>query len=117
MTLVAGSKFGDRHLLPTTPFTLLPDEFFNEKRWLEMDRGRWRFGDHITIGEARVLVRLLARLAAWPALQDRFLFSLQDNRPTACSMMKGRSPSFALNRILRQKSALCLAGGLQLGLP
>jgi len=34
-----------------------------------------------------------------------------------CSMMKGRSPSFALNRILRQKAAICLAGGLRVGLP
>ena len=81
------------------------------------DRGRWRLVTISQLGEARVVVRLLTRLAAWPALQDHFLFSLQDNRPTACSMMKGRSPSFALNRILRQKSALCLAGGLRLGLP
>ncbi len=117
LDVVGGSKFGDRHLLPTTPFTLLPAEFFVEKRWMEVDRGRWKYGDHITIGEARVVVRLLTRLAAWPALQDHFLFSLQDNRPTACSMMKGRSPSFALNRILRQKAAICLAGGMRLGLP
>lgn len=111
LDVIGGSKFGDRHLQPTTPFTLLPQEFFDEV-W-----GRWKYGDHITIGEARVVVRLLTRVAAWPSLQDHFLFSLQDNRPTACSMMKGRSPSFALNRVLRQKAAICLAGGLRLGLP
>ena len=117
LDVVGGSKFGDRHLQPTTPFTLLPEQLFNEERWRELDRGRWRYGDHITIGEARVVVRMLTRVAAWPSLQDHFLFSLQDNRPTACSMMKGRSPSFALNRVLRQKAAICLAGGLRVGLP
>lgn len=117
LDVIGGSRFGDRYLLPTTPFTMLPTQFFQEDRWKELDRGRWQFGDHITIGEARVVVRLLTRVAAWPALQDRFLFSLQDNRPTACSMMDGRSPSFSLNRILRQKAAICLAGGLRVGLP
>ena len=98
---VGGSKWPDRPLQPTVPFTLLPPKLFDTHRWLDL----------------RTVVKLLRRIASWPQLRDSWVISLQDNKPTACSMAKGRSPSFALNRILRQKSAVCIASGLRLFLP
>lgn len=114
---LTGTKFPDRPLVPTVPFSRLPDQFFTPERWTAVDRGRWRYGDHITLGEARTVLKLLQRLASWPSVHGCAVFSLQDNQPTACSMAKGRSPSYSLNRILRQKAAVCLAARLRLFLP
>ena len=112
-----GAKHPEKMLKPTVPFTMLPAKLFDEERWTEVERGRWKHGDHITIGESRTVVRLLRRIGAWPQLHGRTFFTLQDNRPTACSMSKGRSPSYQLNRVLRQKAAVCLAAQLRVFLP
>eukprot|EP00438_Fugacium_kawagutii_P028165 Skav233604 [mRNA] locus=scaffold109:47718:52210:+ [translate_table: standard] len=48
-----GLKHPDRPICPTVPFTLLPDSLFVPDRWIEVERGRWRFEDHITLGESR----------------------------------------------------------------
>lgn len=112
-----GARYPEKPLKPTVPFTLLPQALLEQSRWKPVCRGRWRFGDHITLGESRAVVKLLNRIGAWPALQGRVIFSLQDNMPTACSMSKGRSPSFPLNRLLRKKAAICLAARLRAFLP
>ncbi len=112
-----GTRYPDRPLKPTVPFTRLPDDFFVADRWKAVQWGRWRYGDHITIGESRTVVKLLERLAAWPGVHGSAIFSIQDNQPSACAMAKGRSPSFALNRVLRQRAALCLSSSLKLFLP
>ena len=112
-----GTRFPERPLKPTVPFTRLPDDFFRADRWKAVTWGRWQYGDHITIGESRTVVKLLERLASWPSVHGCAIFSIQDNQPTACAMAKGRSPSFALNRVLRQRAALCLSSGLKLYLP
>lgn len=112
-----GAKFPGRALTPTVPFTLLSEELFCPERWVLVESGRWRFSEHITLGESRTVVKLLRKIAAVPELHGSLVLSLQDNRPTACSMTKGRSPSFPLNRLLRQKAAVCLAGNLRVLLP
>ena len=112
-----GAKYPEKALVPTVPFTLLAPQLFEESRWLEVEHGRWRFGDHITIGESRTVLKMLRRVSSWPGLHGVALFSLQDNMPTACSMTKGRSPSFPLNRVLRMKAAACLAARLRVFLP
>ncbi len=112
-----GAKYPQRSLKPTVPFTLLPEEFFVPERWFVVDSGRWKFAEHITLGESRTVVKLLDRLASQCKCHGQAVFSLQDNRPTACSMAKGRSPSYALNRLLRRKAALCLATGIRMFLP
>ena len=104
-------------LQATIPTTLLPDSIFHDSEWHTISYGRWRFHDHITIGEARAVVRLLKRLAMFPHFSRSMIISLQDNLPTACAMSKGRSSSYPLLRIIRQKSATCLASGLRLFLP
>lgn len=112
-----GAKFPEKALVPTVPFTLLSPQLFDDGRWLEVEHGRWRYGDHITIGESRTVLKMVRRVAAWPGLHGMALFSLQDNMPTACSMTKGRSPSFSLNRVLRMKAAACVAARLRVFLP
>ena len=114
---IGGTKWPDRPIVPTVPFTLLPSQLFDEQRWRDLGHGRWRQADHITLGESRTVVKLLRRIASWPQLRGSWVVSLQDNKPTACSMTKGRSPSYALNRVLRQKAGACLAAGLRLYLP
>ena len=103
-----GAKYPRKALVPTIPHTMLPDQLFRSERWTEVEHGRWLYGDHITIGEARAVLKMLRRVSAWQALHGRAIFTLQDNMPTASSMTKGRSPSFALNRILRMKAATCV---------
>ena len=103
--------------MPTVPFTLLPEQLFRADRLTPVEHGRWLYGDHITIGESRTVLKMLRRVGAWPGLHGRAVFSLQDNMPTASSMTKGRSPSFSLNRILRMKAATCLAARLRAFLP
>ncbi len=112
-----GAKYPHKALRPTVPFTMLPESLFCAERWLPVERGRWRYGDHITIGESRTVLKLLRRLGAWPSLHGKVVFSLQDNMPTSCAMAKGRSPSFSLNRILRMKAAICLASRFRSFLP
>ena len=114
---VGGARHPEKMLKPTVPFSMLPQQLFDEPRWKEVERGRWKHGDHITIGESRTVVRLLRRVGAWPQLHGQTFITLQDNRPTACSMAKGRSPSYQLNRVLRQKAAVCLAAQLRVFLP
>eukprot|EP00434_Breviolum_minutum_P026310 symbB.v1.2.023253.t2/scaffold2112.1/size106475/3 len=66
-----GAKFPQKALKPTVPYTLLPNKLFEPSRWMAVDHGRWRFGDHITIGESRTVLKMLRRVGGWPALHDR----------------------------------------------
>ena len=71
---MGGSKYPDKSLTPTVPFTLLPQSFFDPKRWRLVERGRWRYGDHITLGESRTVLKLLERwLATLSAMIMQFL--------------------------------------------
>ena len=66
-----GAKYPHRALVPTVPFTLLPEQLFEASRWKAVEHGRWRFGDHITIGESRTVLKMLRRVGAWPGLQGK----------------------------------------------
>lgn len=115
---LTGLKHPEREIIPTVPFTRLPQELFDGTvKWSDIQSGRWRYADHITLGEARTVVRLCQLLAREPTARRHVIFSLQDNQPCAGSMTKGRSPSAALNYLLRKKAALCIASLLRLLLP
>ena len=113
----SGLKRPERALQRTIPKTTLPSALLDKRRWLPVERGRWHDEDHITLGEARVVVRLLRRLAGHPRWHHTFLLSLEDNRPVVGCFTKGRSPSSPLNHMCRQKSAALLATGSRLLLP
>ena len=111
-----GTKWQD-DLAPTVPVTMLPHHLLRSDDWEVLLHGRWLLGDHVTLGESRAVVTLLKRLAMFPKLHRCVIASLQDNAPTACSMKKGCSASFALLRVLRQKAATSLVCSFQLLLP
>ena len=114
---IGGAKHPSRGLSPTVPFSLLPAGLLNEDRWSPIGWGRFQFEEHITLQECRTVVKLCRMLSAHASGHDSVVFSLQDNRPTSGSISKGRSPSFGLNRLLRMKSAVCIAARLRLFLP
>ena len=112
-----GVRRPEQPLYPTVPFTLLPDALFEPDRWKPLIWGKSQLHDHITLLEPRTVVKLLRRLSCFTELHDAAIFSLQDKRPTAGSMRKGRSPSYSLNRILRMRSGICLAAKFRTFLP
>lgn len=48
---LSGVKNPYKPLVPTVPYTLLPESLFDLDRWCEVEAGRWSFHDHITLGE------------------------------------------------------------------
>ena len=112
-----GLRDPHQELKRSKPFCRLPDALFHEGRWIEVLAGRWRHADHITIGEARAVTKLLAWLSQVPSLVGRVLFSLEDNRPCACALTKGRSSSWGLNFYLRRRTAYSILCNFRLFLP
>ena len=104
------------HAARAKPSSQVP-EALDRASWRPVCAGRWKAGDHITLGEARaalVLLRLLAGLV--DALHHKFS-SLEDNMAVAGAWRKGRSSAFGLNRLMRKRAALCLASGIELVMP
>ena len=85
--------------------------------WRPLLWGRWAVADHITLGDSRTVVKLLALLASDFNWHRSRIISLQDNRPTAGALTKGRSAAPALNLLCRQKAAYGLAAQIQVLLP
>ena len=114
---LGGVKNASAQLLPTVPRSMLPPAITHESRWIAVESGRWRYHDHIVLGEARAVLKLLRRLAGHTRFHHALVISLQDNMPCSCGYAKGRSPSYPFLRILRQKASLCLATSIKLMLP
>ena len=104
-------------MIQSVPVTRVPQEITNYKDWTEVQWGRWKWKDHITLGEGRAALRLLHILAGMETAHEHIVLSLQDNMALAGAWAKGRSPSQCLNFILRRKSGLCLASGILMLLP
>ena len=112
-----GSRFPERAIERNVPFTQLPPRLFEAEEWHPIEGGRWKWAEHITLGESRAVVRMLSLIAGDVAWHRKKLFSLQDNMPCSCSFTKGRSPAFALNTLIRKKAALCMGTEIALLLP
>ena len=111
-------KFPERALSRTKPRTALPAEVFKDPaKWCELQWGRWKWTDHITLGEGRGATHMLEVAASHPALRRHIVVSLQDNQAFAGAVAKGRSTSVALNFILRRISALSVAANLRCVFP
>ena len=106
----------ERSIGRNVPFTQVPPEFL-ACDWKPLLWGRWDRADHITLGEGRSVIKLLALLCADERAHRHRVFSLQDNRPIAGSFAKGRSTSTPLNRICRMRTAYTVASEIQLLLP
>ena len=104
-------------LRPTVPVTRVNHALFKTDRWKVLERGRWKHGDHITLGECRAVLKLLRRAALTPEMHESMVISVQDNVATSCAFKKGRSSSFPILRILRQRAAITLACSIRVFLP
>ena len=114
----SGLKFPDKPASRTTlPFTRLPQEIFAPEHWHDFLEGRWMMSDHITLGEARTVTKLVRQLACDERAHRHVVISLQDNQPVSFSHAKGRATSWPLNRNLRQKAASLIASRMRLMLP
>jgi len=69
--------------------------------------------EHVTLGEGRASLALLERLAAHPDAHGFLTICLEDNEAWSGAVAKGRSPAFAVNQLLRRRTALCLATGIE----
>ena len=103
----------------TVPVSRLPESIIGRDAadWVELQAARWKWADHITLGEARALLWLCRRLAAEPRAHSHRVISLQDNMAVAGAASKGRSPAPGLNFILRKKCAVTLASNIRVLVP
>ena len=92
-------------------------EWISRGDWLSILHRRWRFGEHISLGELRVVVWIARLLAATPFAHGHRVLNLEDNWATSGSCRKGRSCSNSLNFLLRKRTASTLASETSLHLP
>ena len=72
--------------------------------------------DHINVGELAALWSFLRWLTHTHANHDKHVTVVMDNTTALFAAMKGRSPSWPLNRLLRKIAALLLCSGIKLHL-
>ena len=85
--------------------------------WQVLNHGRWRYPDHIMLGEGRATLYLLEVLASIPGAHAHLVPCLEDNEPWSSAGTKGRSPAGPVNYLLRRRAALQGAALLELPLP
>ena len=104
---------------PTIPISKWPDDLTDPAvmKWVPIDRGRWQFRAHITLGEGRAAIRVLQIISQFSALHNKTHINLEDNQPISASFAKGRSPTIGLNCLLRKRAGICAAYNVQFMLP
>ena len=117
--MLAGRKRPEMPLVRTTPFTRLPPGIFDKSvtRWKVLCQGRWRWQEHITIGELRAVLKLLLIIISCPTAHRHKVVTLQDNMAVAAILAKGRSSSPMLNFLLRRRAAYTIFAELLLLAP
>ena len=81
---LSGLRAPGRELAASKPFTVLPNELFDgDVKWQVLSAGRWAYADHVTLGEARAVVKALDAVMKVPALHGVKLIVLEDNQPTS----------------------------------
>jgi len=89
------------------PVSRVPREVLDPSiHWEPLAAGRWKHGDHITLGEGRGTIVLLKKIAMAARSQHRIFASLCDNFPWVGATNKGRSPAHQVNQLLRRRTAL-----------
>lgn len=107
-----------RSLHPNLPVSSVPKEIWEAPRsWIPIAAGRWRWEEHITVGEMRAVILALERIVQVESFYRSKVISLEDNMPCSYAIAKGRSSAGPLNFLLRRRCALCAAAELRLLLP
>ena len=79
--------------------------------------GRWAYAGHITLGEARVVVKLTRLLGSVDVCHGHKVLPLQDIIATSAAFTKGRSAAPSLNYLARQRGATAVAADIGVMLP
>ena len=82
-------------------------------RWREVLRLRWRVEDHNNIGELRILVLALRRLARTSRAWHKRVLIFSDSMVSIGTLSKGRSGSWSLLRLARMACSVVLACGFK----
>ena len=114
---MTGTKYPNKLLSATKPFSLLHEDWFINSEWLPVTSGRWKYSDSIVLGESRTGTKAVSVLSNFKGCRDHKVITLQDNRPVSGASAKGRSSSFPLNRSLRRRASLLLSCSLRLLMP
>ena len=101
----------------TVPFSRITNEIVSLEDWKPVFHGRWAYQDHITLGEARSVVKLTRTIGSVRSCHGHKVASLQDNMATSGAFSKGRSCAPSLNYLARQKGATAVAADLVVLLP
>ena len=113
----AGLRRPEESVPRNIPFSQLPRSIIEADDWVILDHDRWRFEDHVTLGECRAMNKVVEVVASEGTCHGHRICSLQDNAAAAGAFRKGRSPGPAVNYLLRRRCALSLAARLQFMLP
>jgi len=108
-----------RPLRRTTPYSKLPRSLLqaDPERWISIALGRWKWHDHITLGEGRACLHFFELLSRIFQAHRHRVFSLEDNLSWLYAFTKGRSTSPGLNYLLRRRCSISLATGFVISLP
>lgn len=85
----------------------VPSKICRRERFTLLWRKRWRSGnEHINIKEGRVALSSLRRSARVTSLHRKLKVTLTDNMAALSAFERGRSSSFAMNKLCREASSL-----------
>lgn len=94
-------------LVPTLERTILPRAWFEEPNpWQLLLARRWRFPEHMNVGETRAAVLLQSAISKVRALQHHVVLDASDNLVTVGVLSRGRSAPHNLNLLCRRRAAL-----------
>ena len=103
-----------KELKARIPIPRIPGAVLEEDRlWVPIAQGRWKFNEHITLTEGRATNILLQRLALIPDAHGKTHISLCDNLGWCAASAKGRPPAYGLNQLLRRRAAILVASDMQ----
>ena len=92
----------------------IPDSMCQRHRYSLLWRRKWRQKEgHINQKESAVCLSSLRRTARVRSLHGKIKVTLTDNLAALCSLEKGRSSSYHLNRICRQACSYQLGTGIR----
>ena len=92
----------------------IPSKICCRGRFTLLWRKRWRSGnEHINIKEGRVALSSLRRSVRVTSLHGKLKVTLTDNMAALSAFDRGRSSSFALNKLCREASSMQFVSGIR----
>ena len=110
---------GEKELAKCVAVSRLPRELITEgaQDWTELLRGRWRWKEHIMMGEGRVALKAFDVVSSFSSARGHVVLLLEDNEPFSAASAKGRSPTYRVNVLLRRKTAQEIVADIEYVVP